>query len=72
MLTKKELRHAVRYIKRFKRTKATFDAVREAMRRPLHFGSHGRGTKPAMRKGPQPIAKPKRGILSRIFQRPGQ
>lgn len=71
MLTKKEYRHAVRYIKRFKRTKATFDAVREAMRSPLRFGSHGRGTIPTMRKGPQPLAKPKRGFLARIFKRTG-
>jgi len=72
MLTKKEFRHAMRYIKRFKRTKATFDAVREARRRPV--GSHffkGKDTMRQMRKGAQPLTKQKRGFFARIFKRTG-
>jgi hypothetical protein len=48
-------------------------AMREALRRPLRGikASAPEVKPPQMRKGPQPLVKPKRGILARIFRRPG-
>ena len=71
MLTYKERRHALRWMKRWRQTKRTFDALRATRQRPLSFGAHRAGTIP-MRKGAQPLpSKPKRGFFARLFKRTG-